>query len=256
MKVVKATLPDYLKEIELHILADTHIGDSNCDIKLIKDRIDYISKTENAYCILNGDLIDNATRTSIGDVYSQKYKPMEQLRVAEEIFNPLQNKIIAVTPGNHESRTYRTEGIDLSYLLSSQLGVSDRYTPDSAFIFLRFGELPKRHRRILYTIYCKHGRASGRKEGSKINRLVEMSSIIDADIYIHSHTHMPAIVKTGYFRVDNKNSSVGQISRMFVNTAAALNYGGYGDTNEYSPSSTDTPVIYLNGTEKDMRSLL
>ena len=256
MKVIKATLPDYLKEIELHILADTHIGDSNCDIKLIKDRIDYISKTENAYCILNGDLIDNATRTSIGDVYSQKYKPMEQLRVAEEIFNPLQDKIIAVTPGNHELRTYRTEGIDLSYLLSSQLGVSDRYTPDSAFIFLRFGELPKRHRRILYTIYCKHGRGGGRKEGSKINRLVEMSSIIDADIYIHSHTHIPAIVKTGYFRVDNKNSSVSQISRMFVNTAAALNYGGYGDTNEYSPSSTDTPVIYLNGTEKDMRSLL
>jgi len=32
---------------------------------------------------------------------------------------------------------------------------------------------------------------------------------------------------------------------LFVNTAANLSYGGYGEAQEFKPASMDTPVIYV-----------
>ena len=106
----------------------------------LKERIKYVSETPNAYCLLNGDILDNATKTSIGDTYTQEFNPMEQLKKAVEIFGPVANKCISVSHGNHENRTYRKEGINLSYLLAAQLGLADKYSPTSTLIFLRFGK--------------------------------------------------------------------------------------------------------------------
>ena len=265
MKVIKIDLSQDILQLEIHLFADEHIGDEYCDMDNLYKRIDHVKNTPNAYCILNGDILDNATRTSIGDVYAQEFNPMEQLKRANEIFAPIKDKIICITHGNHEARTYRKEGINLSYLIASQLGIPDRYTPTSALLFIRFGKLKRgmkesngsgNVRKLCYTIYTLHGSGGGRKEGAKAIRLADMSSIIDADIYIHSHTHLPMIMKQGYHRIDRANSTVAHVDKLFVNTAANLNYGGYGEAGEFKPSSKDTPVIYLDGQIKDFKARL
>ncbi len=265
MKVIKIDLPRELEKIELHTFADEHIGDEHCDIKRLMQRIEYVKNTPNAYCILNGDIIDNATRTSIGDTYTQEFNPMEQLRRATEIFEPIKDKILCITHGNHENRTYKKEGINLSYLIARQLGLESRYTPTSAVLFVRFGvESQGRKetngsgnvRKICYTVYVLHGSGGGRKEGAKAIRLADMASIIDADIYIHSHTHLPMVMKQAFHRIDPRNSTVAIVDKLFVNTAANLNYGGYGEAGEFKPSSKDTPVIYLGGTKKTYEARL
>ena len=262
MKPIKINLSEEFEGIELHIFADEHIGDENCDLPRLKERIKYVAEKKNAFCVLNGDIIDNATKISIGDTYTQEFNPMEQLKVATELFSPLKDKILAITHGNHEARTYRKEGIDLSYLLASQLGLSDRYSSTSTLIFLRVGRAPKRKRdrkkqdQICYTIYMLHGSGGGRKEGAKAIRLADMASIVDADIFIHSHTHLGMIFKEGFCRIDVRNSTVQMVDKLFVNTAANLNYGGYGEAQEFKPSSKDTPVIYLNGRRKELNAKL
>lgn len=105
-------------------------------------------------------------------------------------------------------------------------------------------------RKMMYSIYLTHGSGGGRKEGGKINRLADLATIVDADVYITAHTHLPATFKTGFFRTSASNSSVQYVSKLFVNTAAALDYGGYGDKQGYKPSSKDYPTIILSGTEK------
>ena len=259
MKVIKIDLPRELPSVEIHTFADEHIGDEHCDLKRLLNRIEYVKNTPNAYCILNGDIIDNATKTSIGDTYTQVFNPMEQLEKACEIFAPIKDKILCITHGNHENRTYKNEGINLSRLMAAQLGLADKYTPTSAVIFIRLGEESRGHkesngsgkvRRVCYTIYVLHGSGGGRKEGGKVNRLADMASIIDTDIYIHSHTHLPMIMKQAFHRIDTSNSTVGLVDKLFVNTAANLNYGGYGEAGEFKPSSKNTPVIYLSGTKK------
>ena len=262
MKPIKINLSEKFEGIELHIFADEHIGDEHCDLPRLKERIKYVAEKENAFCVLNGDIIDNATKTSIGDTYTQEFNPMEQLKVASELFSPLKDKILAITHGNHEARTYRKEGIDLSYLLASQLGLSDRYSSTSALLFLRVGKSPKakterkRPDQICYTVYMLHGSGGGRKEGAKAIRLADMASIIDSDIYCHAHTHLPMIMKQGFYRIDTRNSTFACVEKLFVNTAANLNYGGYGEAQEFKPASKDTPVIYLNGRKKEFNAKL
>lgn len=257
MKVIKIDLSSELKQIELHTFADEHIGDQHSDVKRVMQRIEYVKNTPNAYCILNGDIIDNATKTSIGDTYTQVFNPMEQLERATEIFEPIKDKILCITHGNHENRTYKKEGINLSRLLATQLGLAERYTATSAVVFIRLGEDKKAHgRKFRYTLYVLHGSGGGRKEGAKAIRLADMASIVDTDIYIHSHTHLPMIMKQGFHRVDTCNSRVAFVNKLFVNTASNLDYGGYGEAGEFKPSSKDTPVIYLSGTEKHFEAKL
>ena len=92
MKVIKIDLPKEIECIELHTFADEHIGDEHCDLDRLKNRIEYVANTPNAYCLLNGDIIDNATKTSIGDIYLQAFNPMEQLENAVKLFKPLAEK--------------------------------------------------------------------------------------------------------------------------------------------------------------------
>lgn len=262
MNFIKIDLPRDLKQVEVHAFADEHIGDNNCDIDRLKERIQYVAETPAAYCILNGDIIDNATKTSIGDCYANEFNPMLQLKVAVQLFEPIKDKILCITHGNHENRTYRREGINLSYLLAAQLGLLERFTETSAVLFLRVGETGKSdhgkgvNRQICYTFYIIHGGGGGRKEGAKAIRLADMASIIDVDVYMHGHTHLPMVMKQGFFRIDRQNNMAKKVDKLFVNTASNLNYGGYGEAAEFKPNSKESPVVYLSGTKKHFSARL
>jgi len=258
LKAIRCDLPQEFDSIEILPLADLHMGDQCCDFKLIQKRIDFIRDTPNAFCILNGDLMDTAIASSIGDTYGANLQPMEQLKQCVMLFGPIKDKILCVTHGNHEGRIYKSDGIDITRLMCQQLGIEDRYTDTTALLFVRFGKqsLKNHGRPMCYTVYVTHGSGGGRKEGGKVNRLADLASIVDADCYVMSHTHLPVIFKEKFFRADASNSSVTEAEKLFVNTAGFLTYGGYGDTNGYKPSSTDTPIIHLDGRKKHMMATL
>ena len=255
MKPIKADLPSEINSIELHPFADFHLGDMMSDFTHITAMIEHIKNTPNAYCILNGDMMDTAIASSVGDTYGANLQPMEQLKQAVMLFAPIKSKILCVTPGNHENRVYRTDGIDMTHLMCAQLDIENLYTPTTAALYIRFGRNHK-GRKTCYTVYVTHGSGGGRKEGGKINRLSDLTQIVDADIYIHSHTHLPAAFKSDFCRLDVQNSTVQQITKLFVNTSSQLNYGGYGDAQGYKPSCKDNPVILLKGDRKEMQVLL
>ena len=260
MKAIRCDLP-YAETVELHTLADLHIGDRCCDFKLILERIEHIKKTPNAYCILDGDLMDTAIASSVGDTYGANLQPMDQLKQCVKIFEPIKDKILAVLPGNHENRVYKSDGLDLTEILCVQLGIPERYSPTTALLFVRFGRNGDKgggHNKVpqMYTIYTTHGAGGGRREGGKVNRLADLASIVDADIYIHAHTHLPLIFKSSYYRCNRSRFTVDMVEKLFVNTSAALNYGGYGDRAGFKPASKSAPVIYLDGLKHEMTARL
>ena len=257
MKVFKRTLSDELESVELLAFADWHNGDPLCDLKRVKEDIEYVRTHENAYCVLNGDLMNCAIKTAISDCYSERYTPMDELAMCVELLGCISDKIICVVPGNHENRHYKTNGIDITRLMCQQLGIEDRYSPTTAYVYLRFGRdecSSNRHRPILYTVYVTHGNANGRKDGGKIQRLADYATICDADVYIAGHSHLEAGFKKGFHRPNPGNNSVTKVLHLFVNTSAKLDYdGGYGDGGGFDPPWNDTPIIFLSGTKKDMR---
>ena len=259
MKTISVSLPSEIDVLKIEVFADLHIGDRQCDMQLIRRRIDAVADDDNTYCILNGDILNNATKTSVSDCYSESLTPMEQIQQAIELFEPVKDRILAITTGNHERRTYNKEGIDLMEVFARQIGLYDRFSSSSALLFLHFGQCSRRAsdgRKMTYTIFVNHGSGGGRKEGAKAIRLADMACIVDADAYIHSHTHLPMIFKQGMYRACLNNDSAALVDKLFVNTAAALDYGGYGDVQEYKPACKDTPTIYLDGHKRGMTARL
>ena len=127
MRAIRADLSADYKSIELLVLADYHYADPHSDHDAIRKDIDYVNLHENAYCVLAGDLLDCALKSSLGDAYTN-LTPMEELTAMMDLIQPIAHKVLAIVGGNHEARHYRTNGIDLTELMCRQLGIEDRYS--------------------------------------------------------------------------------------------------------------------------------
>ena len=259
MQTTTIELSKAFNEIELHVLGDDHVGDDQSNIGLIKERISVIEDTPNAYCVMLGDSINNALANSKSDVYSAHIHPSEQIQYVAKLYTPIRDKILAILPGNHEARSWRAAGIDPTRMIALELGLVDKYHDEPLLMFLRFGTQSRRlseGRPISYMIYFNHGSGGGRRVGAKANRVEDLAGIVDADVYCVGHTHMPITFKKDYFRTVPQQGIVQQVTKTFVNTAAALDYGGYGSQMGFSPSCKDNPIIYLNGQEKEVRVMV
>ena len=254
MHCTTAIFPEEWEHAHIYILSDLHIGDPHANTDDIAPKIKRIQADPVGLCVLNGDIMNTATRNSVSDVYGELMTPMQQLTAAVELLASIKEKIIAADAGNHERRVYKTDGVDIMRLVCRELGREDRYAPEGVLVFLSFGNKSHYSRdgqRQTYSIYATHGTGGGRKEGAKAIRLADMSNVVDADIYIHSHTHLPMLMKSSFFRVDFQNRTARQIEKLFVNDGSSLDYGGYGQTNEFKPSSRSSPVITLNGRKRE-----
>ncbi|MBN2758017.1 MAG: metallophosphoesterase [Bacteroidales bacterium] len=252
MKTIKVNLPRSLKEIEIVTLADLHIGDKFCDLKLVKSWVDYIRDNDNVYTILNGDLMNNAIKNSVSNVYEDVMTPTQQLYYLRDLFMPIKDKILAITSGNHERRTSKESDMHLSRTLSTFLDKDDVYSEEGVFLFVRLGELNKKatgkqkRRQVCYTIYVTHGSGSALKS----NPAEGLSDSIDADVYIHSHIHQPQKKYGAVFRADTKNNTVSKFDRLYIITGSTLGYGGYAQIKKYKPSSNRNPILVLDGSKK------
>ena len=263
MLSVRADFPTDWPHANVYTLADLHIGDAHCDESEVLARVKAVQEDPYGLCVLNGDLMNTALRNSVSDVYGEVLSPMQQITYLVNMLRPIAGKIIGVTAGNHENRVYKSDGIDVTRLVCRELGIEEKYAPEGVLIFLRFGTKANpqhvkegRNPRQWYTIYATHGSGGGRKEGAKAIRLADMAAIVDADVYIHSHTHLPMVMKQSFFRADSSNCTAKQVPKLFVNTGAALGYGGYGQSQEFKPSSVASPIIHLEAKHKRMSATM
>lgn len=259
MKCIKNDLPSSLNHIELEIFSDLHLGSKKCDYKSIQERIERVKNNEHVYAIILGDVLNNSTKTSVGDVYEEELTPMEQVKKAVMLFEPIKHKLIGCTSGNHERRSYKTDGVDLLYFMCAELGITEKYDYASCLLFIRFGDCKRyanskvRTRKMCYTLYMTHGDGQGgRTIGGKANGLQRRGQIVDADVVVTGHTHAPLAFRDCCYKIDYQNSCVTKKEQLFVNASATLNYEEYAELYGMKPSSTQSPVIILNGTKKEI----
>ena len=97
--------------------------------------------------------------------------------------------------------------------------------------------------KILYRLYATHGFGGGRTTGAKANKLEGLSDGIDADIYVVSHTHQPMVFYQNYLRSNARKYKLDQVTKVYVNTGAFLDYGGYAERFNFKPSTIITPTV-------------
>lgn len=260
MKIIKLNLNEKFPKlknanhIEIIVISDLHIGDPLFNKKKFLEMRDYIKNTENAFCILNGDLINNATKNSVSDIYSETLTPMQQINILLEYLEPIKNKILVATTGNHELRTFKESGIDIMALVMRELGLADRYAEDCYYLFLYFGNKSRgRIAPMVYTIYGKHGSGSGGTAGGKINKLVKMAETCFADLYVISHLHQPIATSLDFILPDYGNQCVIQKTMKFLMSNSCLDFGGYGERFNLRPASSNFTKAILNGKERNIK---
>ena len=256
MKIITHDLAQF-EILEIYPLADVHVGDPLQDKKRLKQFMDEILEQENRYVIVNGDIINNAVRHGVSDIYAEELNPNEQIDETVSLLAPIKDRILVITEGNHENRSYKQDGILIMYQVAKRLDIFNCYSEGAYLLFVKFGKSQGRNcRKMPYAIYGKHGAGGGRKVGAKAIRLFEMAEVIDADVFIHSHTHVPMVLRKTFYRVDYRNEKATQIEQLFINTNAFLNYGGYGEEKGYAPTSTMYPKIILNGIKREMKAVI
>lgn len=250
---IRVDRPREWPEAHLYAVADLHDGDELSDYRECAKIVAQIKDDPLAVCILNGDLMNTAIIGGKSDVYGELRTPEQEIDDTVGLFLPIRDKIIGITAGNHELRIRAQSGIDTMRHVAQRLGLLDFYCPDGVLVFLRFGQngVPSaRKRPQWYSIYATHGRGGGKKIGGKANRVEDMSAIIDADVYVHSHTHAPMVFPISHLRVSASNSTAEMVDSLCLNTGATLNYGGYAQQGEYRPASRQHPVGVLMAAEK------
>ena len=240
MKIIKVNLNNEKGEIVDHVtiipIADVHLGDKLTNLKLLKEALERIKTEPNTYTIINGDLCNMALKNSKSDVYK--------------------DKILIITTGNHEDRTTKETNIDVTRLIAKQLGIEDRYADAWWYLYLTFGQDNKK-RPITYGITGLHGYGGGRKSGSKINRLEDMSNVVIADLYIMSHTHKPMSTKSCIYIPYYQSKSLTKEEMYYLMTNSFLeSSGGYAEKMGFPPSNTSLTEAQLSGVKKKIKVLI
>ena len=246
-----------IESARILVLADAHIGEHLHDKRTLSKFIEEV-KEVNTYCIVNGDLIDNATKGSIGDTYTANMSPDRQIDYLVEILEPIKDKILVMINGNHEERSKsRGDGIDIVKRVSRELQIPQTYADDGYILFVSLGEnLKRKDRRTTYSILGVHGSGGGKRAGSTANNVEDLMSIADTDIYLHSHTHLPMSFRYSFVRCHYKTKTVKQVDKLFVNSSAMLKWGGYAKRKKYKIASQIYPKIFLKGEHREAQALI
>lgn len=246
---VVAELSEAMQEIELYVFSDLHVGDPHFDRERFEQTRAWVLSAENRYCILNGDILNAALPGTPGGPYDDVMSPRDQLRWAKRAFEPLKERILLITEGNHEYRIAKSTSLRAMEELADHLGVEDRFCPDGGLLKITFGT-KRNGKRAAYSIYVTHGASGAQLEGGKALAMGRMSHAVFADVYVQGHTHWKAAFKQAIWVPDMQNNCNRLVEQLYVNSSTLLRWGGYAQVRGYKPAAQGAPHIRLYAEPK------
>lgn len=179
------------ERIKVIPFGDVHYGNVNCDFNRFKEFVKLIGNKKDVYLIGMGDLWDSILPSDVRFDASEKYELFETYyQQIKKILFPIKDKIITLLIGNHEYKLVSQGFMNPVLRLCDELNIN--YGGYSCFIKLSFKNKKirwKSYNSKRYIIYCHHGYFGGRKTGSKVNNIEDLSRFYEADIYLVGHSH-------------------------------------------------------------------
>lgn len=243
---IKVDAPE--NKFKLMVLGDMHIGDECCDLDMIKDTIDYVKEHKDCYVICNGDLINNALKTSKSDSYKEQMSIAEEQDLLIDLLMPIKDRILVMAEGNHEHRTSLLAGVSPLKTVSYALGIRDKFVENSYILDIEFGNYHNNvDRPNHYIVFGIHGgTGGGHKPGATANALHDMAiTCPNCDLYVHSHTHTEVSYFDSVLLFDSKMHGVKEHQRVFYNANSFLKWGGYAEQKGYKPENRRPCVLVV-----------
>ena len=242
--------PQDLEEVYL-VPMETHAGAAEFNEEMFEEWIQWAIDTPQARLIFPGDLLECATRSSIGDVFTQTMTPGEQIKWAIAKLAPVAAKIYGMMGGNHEWRVTKDSDIEPVELVASTLGVP--YFRDGQCILkVRLGS-KKNDKPAVYVVHAGHGGSSAQTNGGRLNAAEKMADVVEnSDVVIYGHTHGIANSKERRLLFDPYNNQIREEKRYVVLAGSLLGYAGYAKRKGKKPLPDGCPRIRLDGKKKDV----
>jgi predicted phosphodiesterase len=214
-----------------------------------------VLKEPNTYITLGGDLINNATRSSVSNIFEETMRPSEQKRLMAKMLEPLRSRILCAVSGNHERRSTKDVDDEPTYDIMCKLDLEHLYRENLAFVKLRIGDQKGNgSTNPTYTLAVTHGAGGGALSGGTVNRNERFGYAIEGvDALIVGHSHKPIITQPAKLVVDHANNKISVRPFKVVVSTAWLNYGGYAAQKMLLPGSHTMQRIHLAGDHKEIR---
>ncbi len=202
-------------------IGDVHIGSPQCDETRFRAMLDHCLEKQ-YYVMLMGDLIENATRMSVGaGVYEQIETPQSQFERLVEMLRPLAEAklILGSLRGNHEFRTWQLTGVDISKAICRELRIP--YLGDACWNVWKVGKTN-------YYVYTLHGASGSRYDHTKLKAITDISHGFDCSLIAMGHVHTCADVAQLVQYVDPRTKTIKERKKWCLITGHYLGYdGGY-----------------------------
>ncbi|MDD3134873.1 MAG: hypothetical protein WC565_09220 [Parcubacteria group bacterium] len=242
--------PASLEEIYL-VPIETHNGAEEFNEILFDSWMDWALDTPQARLLFPGDLLECATRSSIGDVFHQKLSPGEQIKDMIERLKPVSDKIYGLTAGNHEWRVTKESDIEPVELIATALGVP-YFRDGQGILKVRVGS-KENAKPAAYIIHFGHGGSNAGTNGGRLNAAEKMADVVEnSDVVIYGHTHGKAASEQQRLIFDAYNNHVREDKRYVVLAGSMLGYAGYVKRKSKRPLPVGCPRIRLDGRKKDV----
>lgn len=247
-------------DITIIPVSDVHLGAAECMEKEFIEFIDRVRQTENVYLTLGGDLLNNATKSSVSNIYDEVYRPSTAKRMMANILEPVRDRILCAVGGNHERRSSKDVDDDITYDIMAKLDIENLYRENVAFLKIQMGNASdangNRNRgkyRPTYCIAVTHGSGGGVLTGAGVNRNERFGYALDnVDALIVGHTHKPYTTQPGKVYVDLNNNKVSVKPFKVISSTSWLGFSGYATAKMMLPTAHCLQTLLLRGDKKEM----
>ena len=180
-------------EFTLIPIGDIHLGSRSCDTDALKATIEEVKNTPGCVWLGMGDYSEAIT---IGDRRFDLRSvepglrpylddlPNACLKQLVTLFSPIKDKCIGLLVGNHEETLRLRQSQDIHGALCVALGAKNLgYDALIRWKFKRVGATST------LMVFASHSTIAGRKDGAKVNRMMDVTRNFDADLYLFGHGH-------------------------------------------------------------------
>lgn len=244
--------------ITIYPITDLHVG----ALEFMADEWERFKKRvlsePNSYITIGGDMINNTTRSSVANIFEETMRPSDQKKWLVKELEPLRDKILCITPGNHERRAEKDADDNPLYDVAAKMDLEDIYRQNMAFIKIQMGDNQKGNGSFnpTYMIGVIHGAGGGIYTGAAVNRNERFAYVFDGiDALIVGHTHKGHITKPKRIKLDVTRNEAMPRQLIVIGAVSWLEYGGYAMQKMLLPAGGEVQSIELAGKEKRMKAI-
>ena len=243
------------EDITIIPVADVHLGAKECDEEKFFDFLNLVKETPNVYLALAGDLINNATRSSVSNIFEERYRPSDQKKMMAKLLEPVADRILVGIPGNHEARSGKDADDCPMYDIMCKLDIEHLYRENIAIVKIQMGENQRGNGAYnpTYLLAVCHGSGGGIYTGGAVNKNERFGYTIDGiDALITGHTHKPVVSSPGKIKVDPVHNRVYIAPFKVITATSWLEYGGYAARKMLIPAAHSLQTMTLRGKKKEI----